>query len=209
MENMQKIRDTHMDGIIFDMDGTLTVPVIDFAEMRAALGCEGHDIAAWLQAQPEPQRRQGWAMVERFERTAVDRLELRAGCLSLLQRCQLERIPMALVTRNRQPAVDALLAKVGPLFDPVLTRDFKPIKPDPAPVHHILAQWGIEAAHTLFVGDYRHDIECGRAAGTATCFVRYPGKEDFSELADLAVDSLSELESILFEPTRGCARSRP
>jgi HAD superfamily hydrolase (TIGR01549 family) len=198
-----------MDGLIFDMDGTLTVPVIDFAEIRAALGCEGHDIAAWIQALPEPHRHAAWSVVEGFEEAAVAGMELRTGCRALLQRCHAAQLPMALVTRNRPPAVAALLARVGPLFDPVLTRDFKPIKPDPAPVHHILAQWGIRAERTLFVGDYRHDIECGRAAGTRTCFVSYPGKEDFSEMADFAVDSLSELERRLFAPSRGCAQIRP
>ena len=198
-----------VDGLIFDMDGTLTVPVIDFGEIRAALGCEGHDIAAWIQALPAPRRRAAWDVVEAFEAVAVANLELRDGCRALLQRCHRASLPMALLTRNRQPAVDALLSKVGPLFAPVLTRDFKPIKPDPAPVHHILTQWGLRAERVLLVGDYRHDVECGRAAGTMTCFVRTPGKEDFGELADLAVDSLSELEQRLFDPSRASARTRP
>ena len=48
----------------------------------------------------------------------------------------------------------------------ILTRDFKPAKPDPAPVFHICKQWKIECCNVVVVGDHRHDIECGKSAGT-------------------------------------------
>jgi hypothetical protein len=36
-------------GIVFDMDGTVTVPVINFKEMRARVGVPpGHDILDWV-----------------------------------------------------------------------------------------------------------------------------------------------------------------
>ena len=46
-----------------------------------------------------------------------------------------------------------------------MTRDFKPPKPDPAPVLHITQQWGFDCTNVMVVGDHRQDMECGRKAG--------------------------------------------
>ena len=51
------------------------------------------------------------------------------------------------------------------LANQILTRDFKPPKPDPAPVLHITQQWGFDCTNVMVVGDHRQDMECGRKAG--------------------------------------------
>lgn len=81
-------------GVVFDMDGTLTVPVIDFAAMyRAVLGDEGlaaaraaspsgsvdilHHIETW--APPEQQK--AYEIIAHFERQGLDRLQIMPGRL--------------------------------------------------------------------------------------------------------------------------------
>jgi hypothetical protein len=81
-------------GVVFDMDGTLTVPVIDFQAMyREVLGPEAysaakqtggaidilHQIEAWG---PEEQRR-AYEVIARFEQEGLDRLQIMPG-MSLL-----------------------------------------------------------------------------------------------------------------------------
>ena len=51
----------------------------------------------------------------------------------------------------------------------MVTRDFTPQKPDPAPVLHICDHWGFSPHHVLVVGDHTVDILCGQSAGTGTC----------------------------------------
>jgi phosphoglycolate phosphatase-like HAD superfamily hydrolase len=47
------------------------------------------------------------------------------------------------------------------------------------------------------VGDYIHDIDCGRRAGARTCFFKTPGSQDFSAQADHAVDSMHALRTLV------------
>src|SRR5438034_5265942 len=60
-------------------------------------------------------------------------------------------------------------------------------KPHPEPVLTALERLGAPAAGAVFVGDSRHDVECGRAAGVKTAAVLW-GPFDRSHLEDLAPD---------------------
>ncbi|HEU5260658.1 MAG TPA: pyrophosphatase PpaX [Gemmatimonadales bacterium] len=60
-------------------------------------------------------------------------------------------------------------------------------KPHPEPVLKALEQLGAAAADTVFIGDSRHDMECGRAAGVKTAAVLW-GPFDRGHLEDLAPD---------------------
>jgi len=58
----------------------------------------------------------------------------------------------------------------GHVFSPVITREFRPPKPDPAGILHISKSWGLEdGGHRLImVGDSVDDVTAGRRAGSAT-----------------------------------------
>jgi len=60
-------------------------------------------------------------------------------------------------------------------------------KPHPEPVLKALERLGAPAADTVFIGDSRHDVECGRAAGVKTAAVLW-GPFDRTHLADLVPD---------------------
>jgi pyrophosphatase PpaX len=60
-------------------------------------------------------------------------------------------------------------------------------KPHPEPVLRALEHLGAPAADAVFIGDSRHDIECGRAAGVKTAAVLW-GPFDRAHLADLQPD---------------------
>ena len=60
-------------------------------------------------------------------------------------------------------------------------------KPHPEPVLTALGRLGAPATGAVFVGDSRHDLECGRAAGVKTAAVLW-GPFDRSHLEDLRPD---------------------
>lgn len=60
-------------------------------------------------------------------------------------------------------------------------------KPHPEPVLKALELLDADAEGTVFIGDSRHDLECGRAAGVKTAAVLW-GPFKRSELEDLAPD---------------------
>ena len=47
----------------------------------------------------------------------------------------------------------------------IITREFQPCKPDPAPLFHVCEKWSIDPGSVVMVGDDRVDMACGRAAG--------------------------------------------
>lgn len=190
---------SRFSAVIFDMDGTLTRPTLDFKAIRRELGLEAAgDLALQIADLPPDRQRAAWRVIEEHEQRAMERQELQPGSSDLLEECRQRSVRTGVVTRNTRQSVDHLCRRYGLHFDAVVTREFAFIKPDPAPVAHILEKWRIEPARALVVGDYVHDIECGRAAGTATCFFRNPGMTDFGNLADYAVASMGELRGIVF-----------
>ena len=196
---------TAFTGIIFDMDGTLTVPTLDFAAMRREIGVEAGDLVTHITQLPPPHRKQAWAVIERHEEQAIATMQLQDGAQELLHHCRKRNLKLGLVTRNAQRSVDALCKMCGITFDAVVTREFPFLKPHPEPVLHIARQWDMAPENVLVVGDYLYDIESGRAAGTRTCFFRNPGTTDFSAEADYTVDSMEELGRVLGHPSREAA----
>jgi HAD superfamily hydrolase (TIGR01549 family) len=185
-------------GIIFDMDGTLTIPVLDFDALREDLGMSGGDIAHYVRALPEPEQSVAWAVVEQHEIVAREQMQLQEGCLALLGRARAVGLKLGILTRNGPESVVPLLRHTGEIFDPVITREFSHVKPHPAPVYEILGAWGVRAGEVLVVGDYIHDVECGRAAGTKTCHFWNAGCVDYRAEADFWVRSMAELDVLLF-----------
>jgi HAD superfamily hydrolase (TIGR01549 family) len=184
-------------GVIFDMDGTLTLPAIDFPAIRRELGIPAGDLIVSIDSLPAEARRRAWAVVEAHEERAVRAQRLQNGAAELLAECRRQGVRLGLVTRNSRRSVESLCQKFGLQFDAAITREFRSVKPDPGPVLHVLSQWEMPPARALVVGDYRHDIECGRAAGAKTCFFQNPGTPFYGEHADFVVASMAELRRIV------------
>ncbi|XP_073106235.1 haloacid dehalogenase-like hydrolase domain-containing protein At2g33255 isoform X3 [Elaeis guineensis] len=204
-------------GVVFDMDGTLTVPVIDFAAMyRAVLGDEGlaaaraaspsgsvdvlHHIEKW--APPEQQK--AYEIITHFERQGLDRLQIMPGATELCEYLDSKKIRRGLITRNIKAAVDLFHQRFGMKFIPALSREFRPYKPDPAPLLHICSTWGIPPSEVMMIGDSpRDDVVCGKRAGAFTCLLDETGRYCSPEFLaddqkpDFRVSSLIEVHSLL------------
>lgn len=180
-------------GVIFDMDGTLTIPVIDFALMRKRLKVPEGDILAAIRSWPEDRQKEAFAIIEEIEQDGRDRLQLQPGAEALMQVLEKRGIPRAILTRNTEKTVKHLQAHLHTTFSVIVTRAFPTFKPDPAPALHICALWKMDPARVLLVGDYRDDLTCGKQAGTRTCLLINDHNGLFAELADFTIRSLDEL----------------
>ena len=56
------------------------------------------------------------------------------------------------------------------VFEPIITRAFRPPKPDPAGILHIAEQWSLDDGgdSLIMVGDSVDDMTAGHRAGAAT-----------------------------------------
>lgn len=82
-------------------------------------------------------------------------------------------------------------------FDAIIGGDSGPgKKPDPAPVKHVLASFGVVPGKAVMVGDVDTDVEAGKGAGVHTCAVTYGfGKivELLEARPDFLIDDLWKL----------------
>ncbi len=64
-------------GVIFDMDGTLTVPVLNFLEMKNRLGLAPHqDILPTVQKFSPDKRAKAMSIIEEFEDEGVRNMKV-------------------------------------------------------------------------------------------------------------------------------------
>lgn len=187
---------TKFKGIIFDMDGTLTVPTLNFRKIREELNIPDGDIAEIINSWEEPRRRMGWQTIERYETVASSNIQLQPDAAATLLNLAENGIRLAIITRNTMRSVQAFLPTVPVCFDPILTREFPFLKPAPEPVWHILECWEMAAELCLMVGDFIHDLESANAAGVYSCYFQNPDCTDYSHAADFTITSYHELRKL-------------
>ncbi|MGH7538020.1 MAG: HAD-IA family hydrolase [Gemmatimonadales bacterium] len=197
-----------LSTLLFDLDGTL----IDSIElilrsyrhtMRAHRGMEPPD-DVWMEGLGTPL----WVQ---FRRWSDDASEIQAmvatyreynlahhddlvrpydGIVSEVRRLRDAGKSLGLVTsKMRGGALKGLrLAGIEDAFAVVIgADDVTHPKPHPEPVLLALQRLDRPAAEAVFIGDSRHDLECGRAAGVKTAAVLW-GPFDRAHLEDLDPD---------------------
>ncbi|KAK3417144.1 hypothetical protein EUGRSUZ_H02890 [Eucalyptus grandis] len=112
-------------GVVFDMDGTLTVPVIDFAAMyRAVLGDDeyrrlraesptGIDILHLIEGWSPERQRTAYDVIADYERQGLDRLQIMPGAAGLCNFLDSKKLRRGLITRNMRSAVDLFHQRFG------------------------------------------------------------------------------------------------
>lgn len=183
---------------IFDLDGTLTQPVHDFLHIRQELGIDpADDILATIAAQPEGKRQVMAERLDELEHFYAAQAKPAPGVLTLLEHLVGLGCEMGILTRNtRSIALESLLAIGAKDFfkeDHVLGRDEAHPKPDAHGITLLLSQWQRKPDDAVMVGDFRYDLESGRAAGAFTVHVDN-SERHWPELTDLRVPSLHALK---------------
>lgn len=101
-------------GVIFDLDGTLTLPVLDFKVLRQLINCpRPHDILEFIRSKPEKEKTRLLNIVEDFENEGNNNMKLQPGLHSLLKFVSDNGLKKAVLTRNARPCVDVFLQKLG------------------------------------------------------------------------------------------------
>ena len=189
---------------IFDMDGTLTVSAHDFEHMRRELGLAPEvPILEALQAMPQNEAAPLWELLNELEFYYAGKTSLMQGALELLQYLHEKGCRLAILTRNTMPVVKHTLeaCAIEHYFpvDYILDRDSCIPKPSPDGINQLLRMWQAEVSDSVMVGDYRYDLEAGKAAGVATVHLDTRGDVDWSRVTDLRVENLGEIIRYLEE----------
>ncbi|WP_428936838.1 HAD family hydrolase [Fontivita pretiosa] len=185
-------------AILFDMDGTLTRPMLDFAAIRAEMGIGDRPILEAM-AEMEPARlARARQILLRHEDAAAEQSTLNPGCAELLRWIESRRIPMALITRNSRRSAEVVVARHALPIHILITRDDGVYKPDPTPLLLACQRLAVPDHHDAWmVGDGRHDVEAGLAAGMKTVWVSHRRRRDFAAQPWKTVADLHELHELL------------
>ena len=199
-----------LSTFLFDLDGT----IIDSIEL--ILRSYRHTMALHRSHEPMPRDEMwiaglGTPLWAQFGQITEDREEIEAmvqtyrtynlshhdalvrpyeGVVEEIRRLKKHGKKLGVVTSKlRDGAMRGLrVSGLDDVFDIVIgCDDVTNSKPHPEPVLKAVAELGVNAAETIFVGDSRHDMESGRAARVKTAAVLW-GPFDRAHLEDLSPD---------------------
>ncbi|MBM4056578.1 MAG: HAD family hydrolase [Planctomycetes bacterium] len=196
-----------LQGIIFDMDGTLTKPKADFAAIEREIGAKVGFILDYAEKSSPEELTRAMGILERFEEQAAMESELNEGVTEILKFLEKKQLKTALLTRNSRKSVDTVLKKHNLRFEFIISRDDAKPKPAPDPIFLLSRMMDIHTKHLLMVGDYKYDIMCGKAAGTRTALLRYKEYVETEIMPDFEINSLKDIVHIIehFERTTATA----
>jgi HAD superfamily hydrolase (TIGR01549 family) len=181
-------------GVVFDLDGTLVRQGLDFEAIRREIGLPpGTPLLEALEQLPAAERDRAWAVLDRHELAAAAGAEVLPGVPEFLAWLDSRNVRRAVLTRNSRAASAAALARCRlTAFDPVMSRDDGPYKPQPDGLLYICTVWGLRPAEVLMVGDYLYDVQVGRRAGTRVALITHGKMWPFAGEADLVFTDFAE-----------------
>lgn len=196
-----------LQGVIFDLDGTIVDSDLDFGAIRDEIGFVTGPILEFRDSQATAEQK---ARIDdvlgRHETRAAETCILQPGARALLAALRELDLRLALLTRNSARTVSTVLARHGLEFDTIVSREDAAAKPSPEPVFLICRRLSIRPEATLMVGDYKFDVESGANAGCRTVLLRTPIRSRFEASPDWEVDSLVEIVPIVMSCMDGGAK---
>ncbi|KAI9813618.1 MAG: hypothetical protein M1827_003689 [Pycnora praestabilis] len=194
-----------LKGIVFDVDGTLCEPQnYMFGEMRKAVNIpQTIDILDHIYSLPTSEQETAMNKIRAVEGEAMLKQTPQAGLVELMGYLESRGLQKGICTRNFDTPVNHLLTTFLPTskFHPIVTREFRPPKPDPAGILHIASRWGLKDGGNslIMVGDSVDDMTAGFRAGAATVLLVNEVNAHLAthEHTDLCVKRLDDLIKIL------------
>jgi len=213
---MRKNKNTHVEAVLFDWDGTLldsfdadsSAYLAMFREMAIPWGLDElalHYSPNWYnvyRAAKLPRARWGAADLAWRKQYANHKPKLVSGARRILAWVN-RRYRLGLVTSGDHDRVTRQLRyfRLTSLFDSrICADDTTRKKPHPAPLRLALKQMHLEPSACFYVGDSPHDLEMARRAGVRAIAVigRFPTEKGLrAAKPEFLLDSITELPAVL------------
>lgn len=190
MNNRQRIQ-----GVIFDLDGTLLSSDLNFQLLRELTGCPaGGDILAHIDSlECEQQKQQAHDIVREHEMKDAERSHWLPGAREMVHGLKQHGFQMAIVTRNISEAAKLKMSHNQVPIELVLSREDAPAKPDPTALLQIARGWQLPVEQIIYVGDFRYDVEAANNAGMVSCLYAPGAMPDYASQADMMVTHFDHL----------------
>lgn len=184
-------------ALLFDMDGTLTEPRLDFPRLKAEMGIGSRPILEALAEMQQAERLIAEAILHRHEEEAARLSVLNPGCREILAWADAKGIGSALITRNSRASVKTVLATHGLPIDVLITREDAPPKPDPQPLLQACKRLNVLPQRVWMVGDGEYDVRAAFNASIRSVWLSHRRPRLFPEEPWKEVIDLWELLDLL------------
>ncbi|KZN54249.1 HAD family hydrolase [Pseudoalteromonas luteoviolacea] len=186
-------------GIIFDLDGTLVTSSLDFAMMKAQLGCQREeDLLEFVSSLPSPyMREEAMDLIHQHELQDANQCTFITGAQTAVDTLHKQGFKLAIVTRNFSKAAQIKLQRCNMPIDIVVTRDDAPAKPDPSALLSIAKRWDMPSRECMYVGDYLYDIQAAHNANMQSCFFAPQALPNYADLADYIFTDWTQFTALI------------
>jgi HAD superfamily hydrolase (TIGR01509 family) len=186
------------EAVIFDMDGTLVEPLLDFQAIRRELAIPADcGILEGIEAMEAPRAQQAQRQLLDHETRAAREVRLMPGARRTLDALKERKYKTAMLTRNAREAMRIVMERFNLEFDLAWSRENGPIKPEPDGIVRACRQLGAAESQTACVGDFRYDIVAANDAGAVSILLARGPRPDFAAEADFVITELTELLDVL------------
>ncbi len=186
-------------AVIFDFDGTITKPYLNFRHIKRDIGLPEDEIYLLerIFAMPTAERTRALDILDRYEQEAIANSELNDGALGVLEFLKQQKIKTVLFTRNSRSSINEACRKYGLSFDFIITREDGAVKPEPDGIHWASRELKIPLDQMILVGDYQFDIIAGQKAGIKTVLLTNGDAHNWAVKSDYTIHRLGELADII------------
>lgn len=186
---------------IFDMDGTLTINIHDFVDMRRKLGLpDDMMMLEAIDSLPQNEAKTLSKKLENMEQEYAEMAKPMPGIFEFLQYLNSIDAPIGILTRNtRAVAMHTLeVCELDHFFNReyIIDRHICEPKPSPQGIQYLLEKWNGTAEHAVIVGDYLFDLQAGKNAGISTINIDVDNANKWPQLSDLTIHHFCELLEI-------------
>jgi HAD superfamily hydrolase (TIGR01509 family) len=182
-------------AVVFDLDGTLTVPILDFDAIRAEIGIEHGPILEAMAEMTGARRKAAQCVVDRHEEAAAEAACLRDGVHETIDALRESGFSIGVLTRNARKWCELVLDRCGVIVDAVRCREDGVVKPSPDGVLALCELFDANPADCWMVGDYLFDVQAGHRAGAKTVLII--GDEVVPEYANQADHVIRRMPELL------------
>lgn len=184
-------------AILFDLDGTLSEPLLDFPRIKSEMGIGNLPILEALARMSPADRQSAQSILHRHEDHVAQTCQLNIGCKNLLDWLNEHQIPQAIITRNRRSCARTILQRHQLNIEILITREDGLFKPDPQPLLVACKRLGIHPADAWMVGDGEYDILAACRAGIPSIWLSHGHQRPFVAEPALTIAQLPDLLNLL------------
>ncbi|MGR5117645.1 HAD family hydrolase [Vibrio astriarenae] len=185
-------------AVVFDLDNTLVSSSLNFASIRADIGCPSEDdlLSFADNLDCSRQRTNVHQTIVSHEMSDAHSAELMEGCQEFLAHLKSTNLYTGIVTRNCIKAATLKLDRLKLDVNELICREHFPPKPAPDSLLALAKHWSLQVSEVLYVGDYLYDIQAANNANMPSCLITHDNQPDYAHLATISVPQLTDLHRL-------------